>query len=99
MEGLGLGVDDVNSNSILILEDDAEPIVDFQRAAAQITSRPTIKIWHDAPRMMAKMKVFLTEAMPVSSDHDLNYGRERKTILERVWRLPISWPNYRRLVR
>jgi hypothetical protein len=72
VERLGRGVDDVKKNLILILEDNAKRIENFQRAAMQIQSRPVIKVWHDVQTMIAELKMFLSETALVSLDHDLN---------------------------
>jgi hypothetical protein len=69
---LGRGVDGVKRNLILILEDNAERIEKIRHSATQISSRPAVKIWHDAQTMIDELKTFLPEAMLVSLDHDLN---------------------------
>jgi hypothetical protein len=68
----GRGIDGVKKNLILILEDNAERIENFQRAAKQIPSRPVVKVWHDTQTMINEFKTFLPEAVLVSLDHDLN---------------------------
>jgi hypothetical protein len=62
----------MNDNLILILEDDAERIQGFKRAAAKIPFCPALKFWHDAPTMIEEIKVFLPNTMLLSLDHDLN---------------------------
>ena len=68
----GCDADSVKKNLILILEDNAERIENFQHAAKQIPSRPVVKVWHDAQTMIDELKEFLPEVVLVSLDHDLN---------------------------
>jgi len=44
--------------TILILEDNDERIAGFQKAVAELNGRFELKIWRDAPSMIAECAVF-----------------------------------------
>jgi hypothetical protein len=58
--------------SILILEDDAEPIAPFRRAIAALGDAYEAKIWRDAPSMCSECEAFFPSAALIALDHDLN---------------------------
>ena len=58
--------------AILILEDDDERIAGFQKAVAQLGDGFELKIWRDAPSMIAEMTDFFPNAALIGLDHDLN---------------------------
>ena len=58
--------------SILILEDNDERIAAFQKAVAALENGFELKIWRDAPSMIAECEVFFPAAALISLDHDLN---------------------------
>jgi hypothetical protein len=58
--------------TILILEDNDERIAAFQKAVAALGSDFEVKIWRDAPSMIAECGQFLATAVLISLDHDLN---------------------------
>jgi ADP-ribosylglycohydrolase len=58
--------------SILILEDNDERIAAFQKAVAVLGDGFEVKIWRDAPSMMAECEAFFPKTALISLDHDLN---------------------------
>ena len=58
--------------TILILEDNDERIAAFQKAAAALGEDFELKIWRDAPSMIAECEQFFANAALISLDHDLN---------------------------
>jgi ADP-ribosylglycohydrolase len=58
--------------SILILEDDDNRITGFQKVVAELGEGFNLKIWRDAPSMMAECEPFFANAALFSLDHDLN---------------------------
>ena len=58
--------------TILILEDNDERIIAFQKAVAQLGSEYELKIWHDAPSMVAECEAHFPNTTLISLDHDLN---------------------------
>src|SRR6266481_10006123 len=58
--------------TILILEDNEERIAAFQRTVAALGNEFDLKIWCDAPSMMAECEPFFPTAALISLDHDLN---------------------------
>src|SRR5262245_4237798 len=58
--------------TILILEDNDERISAFQRAVAVLGDGFDLKIWRDAPAMIAEAEAFFPTAVLISLDHDLN---------------------------
>lgn len=61
---------------ILLLEDNAERLAGFTRAAACLGSQYTLHAWRDANRMMAECHSVLPGAALISLDHDLNKENE-----------------------
>src|SRR5580698_4503000 len=60
------------SRSILILEDSEDRIAGFKKAVAELGGHYDLKIWHDAPSMMAECEQLFPNAALISLDHDLN---------------------------
>jgi len=58
--------------TILLLEDNAERIAGFQNAVAALGNCFDLKIWHDAPSMIAACAAFFPNAALICLDHDLN---------------------------
>jgi ADP-ribosylglycohydrolase len=58
--------------SILILEDSDDRIAGFKKTVAELGEPYDLKIWHDAPSMMAECEQFFPKAALISLDHDLN---------------------------
>lgn len=58
--------------TILILEDNDERIAAFQKTISTSGSGFELKIWHDAPSMIAECEEFFPNAALISLDHDLN---------------------------
>lgn len=58
--------------SILILEDNDERIAAFRQTVAAIGDGIDLKVWRDAPSMIAECEAFFTTAALISLDHDLN---------------------------
>jgi len=58
--------------TILILEDNDERVAAFQRAVAALGDGFELKIWRDAPSMIAECEAFFPSAALISLDHDLN---------------------------
>jgi len=58
--------------TILILEDDDERIAAFQQTAAGLGAGFEVKIWRDAPSMIAECEQFFPTTALISLDHDLN---------------------------
>lgn len=57
---------------ILILEDNADRISAFREAVAKLGDDIELRIWHDAPTMIAEAEDWLERAALISLDHDLN---------------------------
>ncbi len=57
---------------ILILEDSEERIREFTAAIGQLNPAVTVRIWNDAPTMLAECPALLSQAGLISLDHDLN---------------------------
>jgi len=57
---------------ILILEDNEDRIRDFQNAVNSLGQTFSIRIWYDAPSMVADLPSALNWACLISLDHDLN---------------------------
>jgi ADP-ribosylglycohydrolase len=60
------------TRTILILEDNDERMIGFQNAVARLGSEYELKIWHDAPSMVAECEAHFPNATLISLDHDLN---------------------------
>ena len=58
--------------TILILEDNDERIAAFQKTVATLKDAFELKVWRDAPTMIAECEVFFPTAALISLDHDLN---------------------------
>jgi ADP-ribosylglycohydrolase len=58
--------------TILILEDNEERIVAFQAAVKALGPEYQLKVWRDAPTMIAGCEEFFPNTVLVSLDHDLN---------------------------
>ncbi|MBI2929310.1 MAG: hypothetical protein HYY24_26900 [Verrucomicrobia bacterium] len=56
----------------MILEDDGERIRDFEAAVASLGPDFQIRLWHDAPTMIAECSPALAECCLISLDHDLS---------------------------
>jgi hypothetical protein len=57
---------------ILILEDNEDRIKNFRFAVKSLGENLTLRIWFDAPTMIAEMSSVLNQACLISLDHDLN---------------------------
>jgi ADP-ribosylglycohydrolase len=58
--------------TILILEDNDERISAFQETVATLGADLELKVWYDAPSMIAEAEEFFPTAALISLDHDLN---------------------------
>lgn len=58
--------------TILILEDNDERIEAFQKTTTTLGDGFELKIWRDAPSMIAECEAFFPTAALISLDHDLN---------------------------
>ncbi len=58
--------------TILILEDNDERIVAFQQTVAVLGADFELKVWRDAPSMIAECESFFPTTALISLDHDLN---------------------------
>ena len=58
--------------NILILEDNDERIAAFQKAVAALGDGFELRVWRDAPAMIAECDTFFPTAALISLDHDLN---------------------------
>jgi len=58
--------------TILILEDNDERIAAFRKAIESLDSDFEMKIWKDAPSMIAEAEAFFPSAALISLHHDLN---------------------------
>ena len=56
--------------TILILEDSDERIEAFERSVKQLEAPWTVKIWHEAPTMIAEYEPYLPSTALISLDHD-----------------------------
>jgi ADP-ribosylglycohydrolase len=65
-------VSHTGAKTILILEDNDERIAGFQAAVATLGPDFELKIWRDAPSMMAECEAFFPATTLISLDHDLN---------------------------
>jgi ADP-ribosylglycohydrolase len=61
-----------NMKTILILEDNDERIAAFQKTVAALKEGFEVKVWRDAPSMIAGCEAFFPTAALISLDHDLN---------------------------
>ncbi len=60
--------------TILILEDNEERIAAFQEAVSTLGTEYELKVWRDAPAMMAECEKYFATAALISLDHGLNRG-------------------------
>jgi ADP-ribosylglycohydrolase len=60
------------TKNILILEDNDERIAAFQKTVAALGDGFELKVWRDAPSMIAECEQFFPSAALISLDHDLN---------------------------
>jgi len=58
--------------TILLLEDNDERIAAFQQTVATLGDGFAVKIWRDAPSMIAECEVYFPTTVLISLDHDLN---------------------------
>src|ERR1044072_5534382 len=58
--------------TILILEDNDERIAAFQKTVASLGDGFELKVWRDAPSMIAECEQFFPSTAFISLDHDLN---------------------------
>src|SRR2546428_9739884 len=58
--------------TILILEDNDERIAAFQKTVAALGDGLELKVWRDAPSMIAECEAFFPTTALISLDHDLN---------------------------
>ncbi len=61
----------MNRRFILILEDDDDRVIGFQSAVASLGRDFGVRIWRDAPTMMAECPRCFAKACLISLDHDL----------------------------
>ncbi len=61
----------MNRRIILILEDDEDRLAGFQNAVASLGCDFGVRIWHDAPTMIAECPSYFAKASLISLDHDL----------------------------
>lgn len=66
----------MNRSTILILEDNADRLREFESATAQLGPSYQLRTWRDARRMIAECHDALAEAALISLDHDLNKENE-----------------------
>ena len=57
--------------TILILEDDEDRIQGFRSAVAALDREARVRVWRDAPAMVAECATCLGNACLISLDHDL----------------------------
>lgn len=62
----------MNARTILILEDNDERIAAFQKAVVALGNGFELKVWRDAPSMIAECEPFFPTTALISLDHDLN---------------------------
>src|SRR5215212_913141 len=58
--------------TILILEDNDERIAAFEKTVTLLGDDFELKIWRDAPSMIAECERFFSTTVLISLDHDLN---------------------------
>jgi ADP-ribosylglycohydrolase len=62
----------MQTETILILEDNAERIAGFETATALLEPPVTLRVWREAHAFMAEAGQLLPSALLISLDHDLN---------------------------
>lgn len=60
-----------SARTILILEDSDDRIAGFHKAVAALGRNYSLRLWHDAPTMIAECADFLGEASLISLDYQL----------------------------
>jgi ADP-ribosylglycohydrolase len=58
--------------TILLLEDNTERIAAFEKAVAGLGDGFALKVWRDAPTMIAECETYFPHTALISLDHDLN---------------------------
>jgi hypothetical protein len=61
----------MEKHTILILEDDEDRLRGFQSAVASLRQKVRVKVWRDAPAMVAESPAFFADTCLISLDHDL----------------------------
>jgi FixJ family two-component response regulator len=61
----------MHQRTILILEDDDDRVRGFQKALASLGRDFCVRIWRDAPTMIAESPACFAKACLISLDHDL----------------------------
>jgi FixJ family two-component response regulator len=61
----------MSQRTLLILEDDDERVRDLRSAVASLGQELRVRIWSDAPTMIAEAPACLAETCLISLDHDL----------------------------
>ncbi len=61
----------MHERTILMLEDDEDRVRGFQSAVASLGQDFRLRIWRDAPTMIAEGPACFAEALLISLDHDL----------------------------
>ena len=61
----------MNRRIILILEDDDDRVLGFRSAVASLSRELSVRIWRDAPTMIAECTACFAKACLISLDHDL----------------------------
>jgi hypothetical protein len=61
----------VPPRTLLILEDDADRIQGFKSAVASLGREIGVRVWREAPAMMAECPAYFGRACLISLDHDL----------------------------
>jgi FixJ family two-component response regulator len=61
----------MHQRTILILEDDDDRVRGFQNAVASLGREFSVRVWRDAPSMIAESSVSFARAGLISLDHDL----------------------------
>lgn len=62
----------MTTKTILILEDNEDRIAAFKQAVDRLGDSIELKIWRDAPSMIAECDQYFSSAALISLDHDLN---------------------------
>ncbi len=61
----------MGQRTILILEDDEERVLGFESAVASLGRALRIRVWSDAPSMIAESPACFSQTCLISLDHDL----------------------------
>lgn len=62
----------MHGSTIIILEDNEERISQFQLAVSTLGAEFHLRLWRDAPTLIAECHPYLAEACLISLDHDLH---------------------------